>query len=693
MDDARIQSTLLGWIISLAITVSVLLRRHKDLRQKLFVLFAGNVTLFYVFSFLFAWRGEPWFERIAFGLAVLIPQWGLRFFREFSSGSHGAGRLGGLAAVLGAILLAVILYPSPLRPALGPAVLAYVVGFMLVAIFNLNVQVKEATSRIEAARIRYLVIGGLLSVTFQVADRLDQIIDVEMPPVGLAMTLIYLYVISQSIMRYRIFDLYEMLGRFAVLSMMGISLAAIYTGLVSWADKAFSINAFLASLVILILFDPLRDLVERKITDFFFRERAQLEQEVAHLRRRLAHLIETEELVSVLIDGFSKSRRLTHAAIYLIDPQGTGFDLHGHIGPNPSLERIEAAQIRRHLRPVTEGKPLMASAVAQNRERLLQQNAANRAQREAETAELLAALQADVLLPIYGDEQLHGMLSFKDERLGDPFSPEDLVLLAGLAGQVAIAVENTRLYKQIKERDRLAALGQMAAGLAHEIRNPLGSIKGAAQFVEELSLSEDDPGPEGELLGVIVEEVDRLNRVLSDFLTYARPSSGSPRLQDVGKVLRRTLQVFEAGKYAALDLSVELAEDLPGVQVDAERLHQVFLNLLINAVQAMDDQENKRLEISTRLRTVRSLRHGADSSSGTDRFLEVRFLDNGPGIPPEVIDKLFIPFFTTKEKGSGLGLAVCQRIIRDAGGEIEVRSSPGQGASFTLVFPVAEEAV
>ena len=117
MDERNLQSTLLGWITLLAITISVLLRRDKDARQKLFVLFGGNVTLYYLFSFLHLWQGEPLYEQLALVVAVLIPQGGLRFFRAFSTGARGMGRLGGVAALLGLLLLAAVFYPSAVRPA------------------------------------------------------------------------------------------------------------------------------------------------------------------------------------------------------------------------------------------------------------------------------------------------------------------------------------------------------------------------------------------------------------------------------------------------------------------------------------------------------------------------------------------------------------------------------------------------
>ena len=557
MDESRIQSALLGWILFLAITVSVLLRRDKDLRQKLFIVLAGNVTLYYFFTFLYAWRGEPWFERIALAMAVLIPQGGLYFFHAFASGEGKRVKLSRLAIVLGAILLVVVLHPTWLKPAVGPAVLAYVVGFMLVAILDINVQARSAKTRVDAARMRYFFAGGLITLSLQIAERLGHVVDIDLPPVGLAMTLIYMYIISQAIVRYRILDLYEMLGRFAVLTLMGAALAAIYTALVLWAGRGFAINAFLASLVILLLFDPLRDLVERKIGDFFFGERRILEQKIQDLRKRLAHSISIDTMVEVLLAGLEDSRRFTHAALYLIDPHGRGYDFRSGIGPDPGVLRVGAVAARRHLRPFTTGGAAQASVLSIRRERMLQDGKAEVAEQIGESIELLDGLQADVVLLVEGEEQLLGLLCVRDERLKEPFSGEEVSLLAGLAGQIAITVENSQLYQQMKERDRLAALGQMSAGLAHEIRNPLGAIKAAAQIIEEMA-EDGNSGPgDQEFLSVIVEEVDRLNRVVSDFLAYARPSSGLPTEVDSNEILRRTLQVFETGRGDEVDLVVE----------------------------------------------------------------------------------------------------------------------------------------
>jgi len=201
-----------------------------------------------------------------------------------------------------------------------------------------------------------------------------------------------------------------------------------------------------------------------------------------------------------------------------------------------------------------------------------------------------------------------------------------------------------------------------AAGGAHDSQ-PLASGPEARQFLD-----------------IIVEEVNRLNRVVSQFLDYARPYRGDMALCDLNDVVRRTAQlIVHDGR---LEIQVALDESNPRVRADAEQLRQVFLNLAINAVQAMP--EGGKLSISTGVRKT-------GRKNAPQLFAEVRFKDTGGGIPPGDLKNLFIPFFTTKEKGTGLGLPISQRIIANHGGTIEVRSRSGVGSTFTVVLPQADK--
>ena len=260
----------------------------------------------------------------------------------------------------------------------------------------------------------------------------------------------------------------------------------------------------------------------------------------------------------------------------------------------------------------------------------------------------LELLNGSVVLAVIGEEQLLGMLVLRDERLREAYSSEEIELFRGVAASIGVTLQNSQVYERMKERDRLAALGQMAAGLAHEIRNPLGSIKGAAQFLQPTGSQPADAAGTREFLGIIVEEVDRLNKIVSQFLDYARPYRGDQNPLDVNDVVRKTLHLIEKERSAGVEISTSFIEGLPPVRADAQQLRQVFLNLTFNALEAMP--QGGRLHVSTSLR--RSTRRGAAAA-----FLEIRFRDTGVGIPPARSAQPLHSFLHDQGTGHGLGPA------------------------------------
>jgi signal transduction histidine kinase len=227
----------------------------------------------------------------------------------------------------------------------------------------------------------------------------------------------------------------------------------------------------------------------------------------------------------------------------------------------------------------------------------------------------------------------------------------------------------------MRERDRLAALGEMAAGLAHEIRNPLGAIKGAAQCLDPHTVPPEDR----EFVEVIVEEVNRLNGVVTAFLDYARPLKQNFGPADVNEVVTRTLRLIQNDLPKHILIKEELSPDLWRVDADAEQLKQVLINLIQNAVQALGHSPGEILVRTSKPERFGDFRH-PDS-------VQIMVSDNGPGIPSDQQLNIFVPFFTTKQKGTGLGLAICQRIVKSHGGTITVQSRPGEGASFIIRLP------
>jgi signal transduction histidine kinase len=460
----------------------------------------------------------------------------------------------------------------------------------------------------------------------------------------------------------------------------------------------------LVAFIILILYEPLRNLLEGQVHRWTARERYELKQHLSELMKTLTNVIDLREAVRRVLSLFEETQRMTHASIYLVDAEGTGYELLGHFGPRP-VERLDAAARRPLLwRLYTERRPVSLEQLERERKSRLLSGASGTATTEAANLDAIARtlleLHAGVVVGVFArdavlseediddedwvpGEALLGLLCIKDERTSEAFAPDELERLSQVASQLAITVQNSKLYERMKERDRLAALGEMAAGLAHEIRNPLGAIKGAAELLQPAQGGKI-PEDAGDFLRIIVEETRRLNRVVSQFLDYARPFRGELLPLDVNEVVRKTLALLPKEE-RSLDIQLDLMPDLPVVRGDAEQLRQVFLNLALNAVQALaavsDGERHPTLLISTGLRRGRA---------GAPLQIEVRFSDNGPGIAPLAHKNLFIPFFTTKEKGTGLGLPISQRIIENHGGSIEVRSRPGMGATFTVVLPSEE---
>jgi signal transduction histidine kinase len=215
----------------------------------------------------------------------------------------------------------------------------------------------------------------------------------------------------------------------------------------------------------------------------------------------------------------------------------------------------------------------------------------------------------------------------------------------------------------MRRSERLAALGQLSAGLAHELRNPLGSIKGSADLLAR-SASHNDPMAK-ELAEIISVEVDRTNSLVTRFLDFARPLEPRREPADVTDVINRAV------KRAKVEVVRNYSSSLPRLDIDPQLMEQVFLNLVTNASQASAPDE----PVTIRTREV-------------DGLAEVSVIDRGCGIPPDKIETIFNPFVTTKHNGVGLGLAIVARIVDGHGGKMSVESEPGKGSTFRVLLPI-----
>ena len=238
-----------------------------------------------------------------------------------------------------------------------------------------------------------------------------------------------------------------------------------------------------------------------------------------------------------------------------------------------------------------------------------------------------------------------------------------VLVIQDLSEKVAMEADRRR-------RDRLSSMGALAAGVAHEVRNPLNAIGVIVQRLRREFSPSRDGGEYAQLTGVVADEVKRVNRIVEQFLELARPPALQKRRANLDELLERAAATIEP-QVAAAGLALERDfSGLGAVEVDADQLQQALLNLLRNAVEAMAAG------------TIRLVAQLLD-----DDRVEIAVADSGPGIPPDELERVFDPYFTTRAEGTGLGLSLVHRIVSEHGGRIEVHSAAGEGTRFTIQLP------
>lgn len=297
--------------------------------------------------------------------------------------------------------------------------------------------------------------------------------------------------------------------------------------------------------------------------------------------------------------------------------------------------------------------------------------------------DVLRQLDAELIYPLKVMNHISGTVFLSRKTNGTDYSKQEIILLSLLFDQAAFAIEHASLYEAQKERikkmyrtDRLATLGELAAGAAHEIRNPLTAIRSTIQY-----LSKDftnDP-VKSVMVTELIAEVERINKIVQGLLSFARPSELNMAEVNIEQLINQTLVLSHATlQKQQVEVQFEYFTEATTIFGDAEQLKQVFLNIILNASEAMshNDADRPRLLIISIEKGVVIDIH--------NRYLLISFEDTGKGISEKDVENIFNPFFTTKEEGTGLGLAISYGVINRHEGDIEVKSMPGKGTVFTI---------
>jgi two-component system nitrogen regulation sensor histidine kinase GlnL len=510
--------------------------------------------------------------------------------------------------------------------------------------------------------------------------------NIPIPPIGCVAIGIYIAVFAYAILAYRLLDIDVILKQSVIYaSLLAMLLVPCFVVVIlgqRWAfgemNSGFSIGTLGLFIVVGFLFPKLRFRTEEALERVLFKKRLDYRDTLLRSSRDMVSIIDIKALSDNLVRTIGKSLGIDKVSLLLNDEvkgrhllvASSGLDFN-HLDevflPSASpliqiLQRRCEPIVKEELEWVPVGPETL------------------------QTVETMAKLGSEISLPIISKKKLIGILNLGQKEDQAIYSTDDLELLTTLANQAAIAIENARLYENLKQSqdtlrraDRLSSLGLLTAGLAHEIRNPLVAIRTFTQLLPERY---DDAEFREGFQGLALKEVDRICGLINDLLSFARPSKPNVVPENINDVVDNIARILETqAKEKNVVITRDFGDNLPKVWIDKEQMKQVFMNLILNAIQAM--QDGGSIGISTRAVS----RNGAEPSG---EFVQIEVRDTGVGIPEENVQHIFDPFFTSKDEGSGLGLAVSHQIVQEHGGFVTVESTLGKGTAFFVHVPVSK---
>ncbi len=647
---------------ALFLGAGVLLREPRRGRNRLFSALCVSVAVWNLgvaAASLDLGDDVPWRLIFRLGSCAAAPL-GLHFVMVITA-SPVRGRRTLLAVAYGAAaILWLTNFVTDNNPRWNLAALFVLGAILLTAIAILTRYVSRLMPGPHRRAIRFLLVGSALAVLGGLSDFIPRG-DTQIFRVGPVFMLAFLLIVSSVVVRRRFLDVDVFLARAVALMAGAVGAALVLLGVIRLFGVRF-LPLFIASLV---LFATMRPLVRFLFmtTRGLFGGEEQLAKALVATSQELSLAQKPDDVWEAIEDGRRALPGDVHLVVYLARDDGAfaatyaaGFEpMPSDVPPGSGLELLlaeERAPIARRFLEV-ESREAGGSRRAAAREALGQTH----------------TLDGEMIVPLLSGSRLLGWIAVGGGNPERYLRSQVAAAFMAVGHQAVASLERIAAQEEARRRETLAAVGEMAAGLAHEVRNPVAAIRGAAQAIAP----EATPEQAREMLDVIEEETARLGRVVGEFLDYARPSS--PRRDEVnaGELAKRVARGAELAGIG-LRVEVDVAADAPVMTGDPDQIHRAFENLVRNAAEATGG------EGSLQIRVTRGARGG----------VEIHFEDDGPGIPDEVVTRVFEPFQTTKTSGTGLGLALVQRIVESHRGTICVESRPGEGAAFTLEFPAPD---
>lgn len=493
---------------------------------------------------------------------------------------------------------------------------------------------------------------------------------------------LYAIIIAYAMGKHRLMDINLIIRKtviYGIIYSLSLAIFSIIVILIGqWVisgsiDKRVISLYIFAVCIVVVIVKPLDEFLTRHTNRFLFRGEYEYHCTLKKASLGMIRIRRLDKLLYLIVKIITRQVKVRHAAIFLWDKDENAYIVKAARGkpkiPKDQMKIISRNQLIRYL---IRNKD---SIVCEELKLALKQKPSDTL--EAVIKEM-NRLNVSVCVPSFLKDRLTGFLLLGEKLSGDMYSREDLSLFNTLSVQATLAIENAQAYEEITkakeklfEAEKFASIGRLAGGIAHEIKNPLASIK---TFTTYLDKKFDDPGFREKFQRIVGSEVDRINHIVEQLVTYAHPKRLVTEIVRLHKIIDETFSLLE-NELREKNIRVKKYY-LPGnaeITADPKQLKQVFLNLFLNSIAAMKDNNGRIKELSVVI----------EKEKGN---LRVRISDTGEGIAKEQIPSIFDPFFTTKENGSGLGLSIVKSIVENHNGKISVESELGKGTSFEITF-------
>jgi signal transduction histidine kinase len=549
-------------------------------------------------------------------------------------------------------------------------------NFMLV--FGLLLRnIRGSTEPRQRQQLRFWTVGAVIALPLGLTNLLPAY-GIMFYPLGNLGSAVWAGIVAYAIIRHRLMDIDVVITKGMAYVGVAVAVIAPAFALALWLQRIsfgqihpdFSFALLVMLLTVGVLFPTLRSRAEERIERSLFGEKHSYRAALSDFTRSIVRILDRTQLLRELTETLTRTLQLDRVAICLAHETDHVYAVSDASGVPAAVAEFDSDH------------PLVIAVGPRHDGVLRDELEASTKEVDRRAATTCAQNGWEVCVPLSVSGRLIGFIALGRKRNLEAFYAEDLQLLSTLAGEAAIALENARLYDELKKSreiieraGRLSALGTLAAGIAHEVRNPLVSIQTFFQLAPQRL---NDAEFFSSFLKLTAGEVDRISNLITELLSFARTPAHRVHDIELNDLIEHTSLLLEpeARKHRVSLARVLTHETLP-VRADGDQIKQVVINLVLNAIQATP--AGGTVTLFTRRTTHQK-----------HPFCQIEVRDTGAGIPARLLEDIFNPFFTTKAKGTGLGLSIAHQITVQHGGFITVTSQEDRGSSFCINVPEAD---